>query len=178
MSCGGISPLAKRSICDRSFNKMKPGKDETQLRELIDGWLQAVRAKDVDGAMSGYSPDVLVFDVVNPLRKFGAAALRKRVEDWFSAFRGPIGYEMRNLEVACASDLAFCHSVNHIRGAKIDGGEINIADIPDPTPPEYSPAASTGPAVRARRDALLAQLADVPVLLVRHVPELDRVLRV
>jgi ketosteroid isomerase-like protein len=76
--------------------------------------------------MSGYSPDVLVFDVVDPLRKFGAAALRKRVEEWFSAFQGPIDYEMRNLEIACAGELAFCYSVNHIRGAKIDGGEINM----------------------------------------------------
>src|SRR5204862_6862188 len=32
--------------------------------------------------------------------------------------------------------------------------------------------------IRARRDALLAQLTHVPVLLVRHVPEFDRVVRV
>ena len=31
--------------------------------------------------------------------------------------------------------------------------------------------------IRARRDSLLAQLAHVPILFVRHVPELNRVLR-
>src|SRR5262249_497372 len=32
--------------------------------------------------------------------------------------------------------------------------------------------------VRARHDSLLAQFANVPVLFVRHVPKLDRVLRI
>ena len=40
-----------------------------RIRALIDDQAKAIRAKDVNGSVSGYAPDVLVFDVVNPLQR-------------------------------------------------------------------------------------------------------------
>ena len=37
--------------------------DEIQIRHRIDGWAKALRAKDIDGIMSSYAPEVLVFDI-------------------------------------------------------------------------------------------------------------------
>lgn len=97
---------------------------EAELRALIDARAEAVRAKDVDGALANVAPDVLAFDVVNPLRYRGADAARKRLEEWFSSFHGPIGYELRDLRIVAGDDVAFCHSLNQVRGTKTDGGEI------------------------------------------------------
>lgn len=74
--------------------------EEAQIRKLIDDRVKAVRAKDVNGAMSNYVPDVLLFDVVNPLPYAGSDAARKRAAEWFSTFEGPIGYEVRDLNIA------------------------------------------------------------------------------
>ena len=41
--------------------------NESQIRALIDDRTKAVRAKDVVRATSGIAPDILTFDVVNPL---------------------------------------------------------------------------------------------------------------
>ncbi|MBV9045927.1 MAG: hypothetical protein JO294_12440, partial [Alphaproteobacteria bacterium] len=48
--------------------------DETAIRALESRFAQAVNAKDIDGIMKTYSPDIFVFDVVPPRQYVGAAA--------------------------------------------------------------------------------------------------------
>jgi uncharacterized protein (TIGR02246 family) len=100
--------------------------DEAQIRAAIDAWATAVRAKDVDGAMAGYAPDVLTFDVVSPLRYFGRDAGRKRTEEWFSSWQGPINCEIRDLSIATGDDVAFSHHLSRFSGTKTDGGKIDM----------------------------------------------------
>ena len=38
--------------------------------------------------MSNLAPEILSFDVVDPLQRIGSDALRKRAEEWFSSFQG------------------------------------------------------------------------------------------
>ena len=45
---------------------------EDQIRALIDVRVVAVQARDVDGALATIAPDILSFDVVNPLHYGGA----------------------------------------------------------------------------------------------------------
>ncbi len=99
---------------------------EAQIRALIEDRVKAVRAKDPDGTAANVAPDVLTFDIVNPLRQLGSDASRKRTEEWFSSFRGPIGYELRDLSVTAGDDVAFAHSLNRVSGTKTDGGEIEM----------------------------------------------------
>jgi ketosteroid isomerase-like protein len=44
---------------------------EVEIRALIDEQAKAIRAKDVDRSLSGYAPDLVLFDVVDPLRSTG-----------------------------------------------------------------------------------------------------------
>ena len=88
--------------------------DEAEIRALIDARAEAVRAKDVSGAMSSVAPDLLAFDVVNPLRYSGADAARERLEDWFD-------YKMADLSIATGGDIAYCHSLNRVSGTKVGG---------------------------------------------------------
>jgi uncharacterized protein (TIGR02246 family) len=100
--------------------------DEDQIRQLIDDRATAVRAKNINGAMSNIAPDVLSFDVVNPLQHLGSDAIRKRAEEWFASFQGPIGYEMRDLSIAVGDDVAFSHSLNRVSATRTDGKELDM----------------------------------------------------
>lgn len=100
--------------------------DEEQIRALLAEQIQAVRAKDAAGATSVVAPDVLLFDVVNPLRNVGADKARQRIDEWFSSFEGPIGYQLRDLHIVAGSDVAFCHSLNQVDGTKTDGNQIQM----------------------------------------------------
>lgn len=100
--------------------------EESQIRALIEERIQAVRARDAASLMSQAAPDVLSFDVINPLQYSGADAARKRVEAWFSSFEGPIGHELRDLDITAGEDVAFCHSLNQVSGTKTDGQKIEM----------------------------------------------------
>jgi ketosteroid isomerase-like protein len=96
--------------------KNAPGNvsDEAAIGRLIDSWATAISAKDVNGSLANYAPGVLAFDLINPLQYAGSDALRTRLANWFSSFEGPIGYEIRELNIATGRDVAFSHSLNHV----------------------------------------------------------------
>jgi ketosteroid isomerase-like protein len=54
------------------------------------------------------------------------AALRRRLEQWFGSFRGPIGFEVHDLTVTATDQLAFCSSLNRVTGTKTDGAAIDM----------------------------------------------------
>jgi uncharacterized protein (TIGR02246 family) len=99
---------------------------EAEIRKLIDDQAKAVRAKDVNGSISSYAPDIVSFDVVGTLQKTGLDACRKRAEEWFASFEGPIGYEIRDLSITAGDDVGFSHSLNRVNGKKTDGLEISM----------------------------------------------------
>jgi ketosteroid isomerase-like protein len=100
--------------------------DEAQLRKLIDDRVKAIRARDVNGAISNVAPDVLLFDVINPLQYVGSDESRKRAEEWFSSFQGPIGYELRDLSIATGDEVAFSHSLNRVNATRTDGQKLDM----------------------------------------------------
>jgi ketosteroid isomerase-like protein len=100
--------------------------NDAEIRQRIDGWTRAVHAKDADGVVSHYAPDIMSFDLAPPLRYQGADALRKSLAEWFLTFRGPVGYQLRDLSITAGDEVAFCHSLNHIRGARTTGEETDV----------------------------------------------------
>lgn len=98
---------------------------EREIRQLIDNGAEAIRAKHVDGSLSNYAPDVLSFDVVNPLQASGLDALRKRLEEWLASFQGPIDYELRDVTLTAGDDVAFSHSLNRVNATRLDGTSID-----------------------------------------------------
>jgi uncharacterized protein (TIGR02246 family) len=99
---------------------------EEEIASLIDAWVAAIRAKDLDGSLSYYAPDVIGFDLVEPLRYVGADALRKRLEDWFASFDGTIDFENHELEIIGGDGVAFAHSLNHVTGTLTDGKSLDM----------------------------------------------------
>jgi ketosteroid isomerase-like protein len=100
--------------------------DEAQIRALIDDRVKAVRAKDVNGAIASLAPDILSFDVANPLQYVGSDRARKRTAEWFSSFQGPIGYEMHDLSIATGDGVAFSLSLNRVNATKTDGKRLDM----------------------------------------------------
>jgi len=76
--------------------------------------------------MSSYAPDVLLFDVVNPLQSTGSGAARARLKEWFASFDGPIGYELRDLSIAAGDDVAFSHSLSRTSATTTDGRKVDV----------------------------------------------------
>lgn len=54
---------------------------EGQVRALIEKRIKAIRARDIDGCLSHSAPDIVPFDVVNPLRHVHSDGERRRLEE-------------------------------------------------------------------------------------------------
>jgi len=99
---------------------------EAEIRALFEARIKSVRARDVDGLMGGYAPDVLSFDVVEPLQYIGSDGIRTRMEEWFATFQGPIGIDNRDLTIAAGDNVAFCHSLSHVDATTTVGGHLEM----------------------------------------------------
>ena len=58
--------------------------------------------------------DVVVFDVVPPASFTGSERYREHWQRWFDSMKGPIGFEMNDIQVVADGDVAFAHSVNRV----------------------------------------------------------------
>jgi len=106
-------------------NESSTARDEAQIRECIEGWARVLRAKDVDGLMRYYTPDVVAFDLAPPLQH-SHREYRRGFEEWFGTWRGPIGLEIRDLTITAGGDVAFSRSLNHMSGARTSGPDTDI----------------------------------------------------
>ena len=93
---------------------------EALIRQRVQDGVKALRAKDIDGVMSLYAPNIVSFDIVPPLRYVGADRKRRAWKEAFAAYTG-FDYEVRDLNVTTQGELAFVHSLNHVNGTLASG---------------------------------------------------------
>jgi uncharacterized protein (TIGR02246 family) len=97
---------------------------QSEIRALYASQFDAIRARDLDRLMSYYSPDIVYYDVVPPLRFVGSAALRGRFTEWFAGFQSPIDLDTRDLNVCATGDLAVAHWLSRASGTLTNGRTI------------------------------------------------------
>ena len=98
-----------------------------EIRSVIENLARKLRAKDASGVMSHYTADRVQFLLAPPLEYSGSNAINADdVEEWFSSFEGPIGYEVRELRIHTSHELAFCCALNRLSGMKVGGMKTDL----------------------------------------------------
>lgn len=90
--------------------------DEATIRQLLDGFANAFRAKDVDGVMSIFAPEIVSYDILPPLQTAGAGTFVTHWREFFGSHQGPIEVEFPDITVAASNDVAFSHCLHRIKG--------------------------------------------------------------
>ena len=93
---------------------------------VLDRRLDAMRAKDIDRAMSSYSPDIVYFDIIPPHQFVGANAVRQNFLRWFAEYQGDIGLETHDPSVAVDGDVAFAHMLHPDSGTRRSGRDVTV----------------------------------------------------
>jgi len=91
--------------------------DETQIRQIIHEWRDALCARDLDRLMQYYSPNVVFFDAVPPHVHRGAGAYRRTWENMFAFLPAHLGSEVRDLDITVSGDLAAMHCLQRLINA-------------------------------------------------------------
>ena len=81
--------------------------DEAVIRELVEDWARAVRAKDFGGILAHHSADILMFDVPPPLESKGIKAYRETWDLFYSAQPKPIAFDIQRMDIVAGTDVAF-----------------------------------------------------------------------
>ena len=99
--------------------------DEQEIRRIVESFADAFRARDVEAIVGLFADDIVSFDLVPPLQCVGREPFRGHWERTFAADAGPIDYEIEQLDVTVAGDLAVSRSLNHKQGTNPAGGRTD-----------------------------------------------------
>jgi PhnB protein len=100
---------------------------EAEIRALIEERAAALRRKDAEGFVARQAADYGLYSLYSmgsPLAADQASA--EEVDAWFDSWRGPIGYEVRVLDIAADGDIAFCHGFARVTGTRTDGETVDL----------------------------------------------------
>jgi len=100
--------------------------DEATIRELVEKWASAVRARDLQGILANHSPDILMFDVPPPLASKGLEAYTKTWDLFFSWSDDPVIFDIKSMDITASSDVAFVAALMRCAGTEKSGERIEL----------------------------------------------------
>ena len=100
--------------------------DETQIRQLLDDYAEAIRNKDEEVALSFYADDVVCFELAPPLMFQSPQDVDGGFQAWFDTWQSPIESESHDLRIAVDGDVAFAHALRRMAGIKKDGERVDL----------------------------------------------------
>ena len=108
--------------------KAKMKSSEAEIRDVYDRWAKAFKARDLDGIMSVYAPDVTIvsYDIVPPLQFVGKEAYRTDYQEFLKQFDGPLDVEYRDMRIVAGRDVAFIHALERLSGTTKNGQKSDL----------------------------------------------------
>ena len=103
-----------------------PAEAESEIRAIMKARVEAVHAKDAARLVAHHAPDVVAYDLLEPLQYDGVTGVRERAQQWFDGYDGPMSYEIGDLTVAAGYDVAFCWGLHHVAGTTRTGQKIDM----------------------------------------------------
>jgi uncharacterized protein (TIGR02246 family) len=92
--------------------------DEAAIRDLIEDWARAVRAKDLKGILANHSREILMFDVPPPLESKGIDAYRKTWDLFFSWSDDPVVFDFNDMDITAGNDVAYVTALMRCAGTE------------------------------------------------------------
>ena len=97
--------------------------EANEVREIVEGWARAVRARDIDAVLKHHASDLLMFDVVGPVRLQGLDDYRSTWIEQFFPWHGGTGrFDLVDLKVSAGADVAFATALLECAGTE-DGNK-------------------------------------------------------
>ena len=95
--------------------------DEAQIRDLLEQWAAATRKGRQNDILTNHLPDVMIYDVLAPMKYEGVAAYRQSWDEWQPDTQGEGQFDLEDLSVTAGADVAFAHGFIRCGGTLPDG---------------------------------------------------------
>lgn len=95
--------------------------NEAAIRNVLDQWAEATRDGRQDDVLAHHQDDLVIFDVLSPLRYTSAAQYRDSWESWQPDVRGAVQLALQDLAVEAGADVAYAFGLLQCGGTLPDG---------------------------------------------------------
>lgn len=100
---------------------MSTTSDQTQLKALLDSWVKANLAKNLDAIIGHYAADVRAFDAILQLQFKGLDAYRAHWQQCLEMCPGAMDFQVRELQQQASVDLGYGHFLLYCAGTDAEG---------------------------------------------------------
>ena len=95
--------------------------DEAQIRSVLDDWAKATRENRTDDVLKNHASDLVIFDVLPPMKYESAEAYRRSWGDWQPETQSDGQFDLEDLSVTAGTDVGFAHCFIRCGGTTPDG---------------------------------------------------------
>jgi ketosteroid isomerase-like protein len=96
--------------------------DDLDIRAVLDRWARATREGRQDDILSSHAANVVLYDVLPPLRYTSAAEYRAGWDAWQPDTQGEMLFELEDLTVHAGGEVGFAYGVLQC-GGKVPNGK-------------------------------------------------------
>lgn len=91
--------------------------DFDDIRDVLETWTKALRAKDAGGIIACQSETIRNFSLAPPLEQIGND--RAGLQAWLDTWDGGLEFEIRNTDLRVGGDTGWCSALAFLAGSKI-----------------------------------------------------------
>jgi ketosteroid isomerase-like protein len=95
--------------------------EEAAIREVIEHWARATREGRHDDVLANHLDDLVIFDVLPPMRYESAARYRESWDEWQPDAQGEMQFELEDLSISAGDDVGFAFGLLQCGGALPNG---------------------------------------------------------
>jgi ketosteroid isomerase-like protein len=94
---------------------------EIEVRAVIEAWAAATRQNRTGDVLKNHVSDLVIFDVLPPMKYESAESYRRSWDGWQPETQGEAKFDLENLSVTAGADVAFAHAFIRCGGSMPDG---------------------------------------------------------
>lgn len=99
----------------------KANEAASEVRAVLEAWAKATRENRKDEVLKNHVPDLVIFDVLPPMKYESAESYRRSWDDWQPETQGEGQFDLENLSVTAGADIASAHCFIRCGGTMPDG---------------------------------------------------------
>lgn len=96
--------------------------DESAIQTVLEDWARATREGRHAEILANHQDDLVIFDVLPPMRYESAAAYRESWDDWQPDAQGEMRFELEDLSITAGEEVGFAFGLLQC-GGTLPGGK-------------------------------------------------------
>lgn len=94
---------------------------ESEVRTVLEEWAAATRQSRRDDILKNHSANLMIFDVLPPMKYESAESYRRSWDEWQPDTQGEAVFDLEDLTITAGNDVAFAHCFIRCGGTLPDG---------------------------------------------------------